>query len=642
MNFFQSQQRARQKTAMLFLYLLLAYIFIVGVFNLAASTAFWLFMFYDVEAGSRPAFRFWAPDLFPWVSSVVLFLVVAATIYNLIRLWRGGGKAVVAMLNGRAVAGDTVDPDERKLLNVVAEMALASGAPVPEVFIIPEEEGINAFAAGLSPDQALVVVTRGCIVALSRDELQGVIAHEFSHILNGDMRLNLRLMATVNGLMFFTILGLGIMENSDNLGVLAAGAVVAAIGSIGVFCAAVIKSAVSRQREFLADASAVQFTRNPGGIAGALRKIMEAGSRINNFRAGEASHLYFASGVRQAFLRLLATHPPLGERLRQIDPTMTGLPEDAEVPEAAPASFLPGEMLSAALSSPGTVRGGTRISAGKLVGSIGAPQSEHLRYAAVLRAEIPPALADAVALPASASALVYALLISADEAVAAQQIQLLQEKGGAEAIALTRSLLVTKQMMKPEQRLPLLDLAMPALKNLAPAQYRQFREGVVALALADGAWSLFEFMLITIVKRRLDPSFIKEKSAALRRPAAAVAATQSRVLISLLAWEGAADAAAAERAYRSGMEVFGPVTSALLPRSAGGMEVLEEACAVLAATAPAFQARLIKACLLAISADMRITAGEAELLRAVADSLGCPMPPILPGLLKDEAGEAPE
>jgi Zn-dependent protease with chaperone function len=588
-------------------------------------------------AGGRSPFHFIDPILFPWVSSVVLFLVVAATIYNLVRLWRGGGQAVVAMLKGRQVAGDTADLNERKLLNIVAEMALASGTPAPEVYIIPEEESINAFAVGLSPDQAVIVVTRGCLLALNRDELQGVIAHEFSHILNGDMRLNLRLMATVNGLMFFTLIGLWIMGESDNLGLLAAGAVVAAIGSIGVFCASVIKSAVSRQREFLADASAVQFTRNPAGISGALLKILETGSRINNFRAGEVSHLFFASGVRRSFLSLLATHPPLPERIRRIDPKVAGLPEVAEVPEAEAASFLPGEMFAAALSGTGAASSRVRISAGKLVGSIGAPQSEHLRYAEALRAEIPSPLAAAVAVPASASALIYALLISAEQAVAAKQFQLLQEKTAAEAVALTRPLVYAKKTMKPEQRLPLVDLAMPALKGLSPVQYQQFRAAVVALAEADGELSLFEFMLTSIIKRRLDPIFIKEKAKPSRRPAAAAAAEQSRALMSLLAWEGAADSAAAELAYRAGLAVFGPVTGPILPRQECGMAMLEQTFAVLAATSLPFQARLIKACFLCISADMLITVEESELMRAVADSLGCPMPPILPGLLREAA-----
>jgi len=645
MNFFQSQQQARQKTVWLFLYLLLAYIFIVGVFNLAVSTAYWYFMNHDVETGSREPFHLIDPVLFPWVTTVVLVLLLSATIHNLIKLWRGGGKAVIAMLNARLVAGDTVDPDERKLLNVVAEMTVASGTPAPEVYILSEEEGINAFAVGLSPEHAAIVVTRGCMNSLNRDELQGVIAHEFSHILNGDMRLNLRLMATVNGLMFFTFLGLWIMGNSDDgFGGLIAGGIVAAIGSIGALCAMVIKSSVSRQREFLADASAVQFTRNPTGIAGALAKIMESGSRINNFRAGEVSHLFFASGVRRAFLSCLATHPPLQERIKRIDPMAAAVAEEAEGPADVAASFNYGEMPVAAMVgvSAGAGAGKTRISAGKLVGSIGAPQSEHVRYAKRLRAAIPPPLAEAVAAPASACALIYTLLLSDDAAVSAKQFQLLEEKGAADSLAMVRQLLAARKEMQPEQRLPLVDLAMPALKGLSSAQYQQFREAVGALAEADGELSLFEFMLTSILKRRLDPIFIAEKAKSARRSPTAAVTAQSRLLLSLLAWEGAADSAGAELAYRTGMEEFGPVTGGILPRQECGMATLESAFAVLAATSLATQARLIKACVLAISADMVITAAEAELMRAVADSLGCPMPPILPGLLKDAAWEPPE
>lgn len=635
MNFFQSQQQARRKTSLLVLYLLGSYIFIIGFFNLAASLAYWLFLWREAAEESRPVFHLIDPDLFPWVSGVVLFLVVASTLYNLFRLWRVGGMAVVTMLKGRKINGNTTDVDERKVLNVVAEMSLASGTPVPEVYIIPEEESINAFAAGLSPEQALLVVTRGCLTNLDRDELQGVIAHEFSHILNGDMRLNLRLMATVNGLMVITLLGLWIMSESDSLSSMAAGGVVAGIGSIGVFCASVIKSAVSRQREFLADASAVQFTRNPRGIAGALEKILDTGSRINNFRAGEVSHLFFASGVRQGFLRLLATHPPLRERIARIDPTGVGPREEGRGEETA-APVLPGEMPVASLSAVGPAAGRVRVSPGKLVGSIGAPQAAHIRYAARLKEGIPAGLAGAVASPAGATALIHALLIGKEEAISAQQFALLEGMLPPEAIETIRALVAEKTAMRPEQRLPLVDLALPALKSLSPGEYRQFRAAMVALAEADGEISLFEFMLTSIIKRRLDPVLGETPGGAPRRQAKGAVAGQTRVLLSRLAREGAADDEAAERTYQAGMAIYGPVTSPILAREECGLDRLQEALTGLGAASLAVQARLIQACLYAISVDMLITAEEAELMRAVADTLGIPIPPILPGLLRED------
>jgi Zn-dependent protease with chaperone function len=639
MNFFESQQQARQKTSLLFLYLLGAYIFIIGFFNLAASIAFWLVQRHEAAADSQPVFHFFDPLLFPWVTGIVLFLVVVSTIYNLFRLWREGGKAVVAMLKGRKVSGATTNLDERKLLNIVAEMALASGTPAPETYIIPGEESINAFAVGLSPEQAAIVVTSGCVAALYRDELQGVIAHEFSHILNGDMRLNLRLMATVNGLMVITMLGLWIMSESDNLGSMAAGGVVAGIGSIGVLCASVIKSAVSRQREYLADASAVQFTRNPRGIAGALRKILDAGSQIHNFRAGEVSHLFFASGVRHHFLRLLATHPPLRERIARIEPTATDLAHEGQAEEPA-APELPGEMPVSALSGSAPASARVRVSPGKLVGSIGAPQPAHLKYAARLQAEIPPGLAGAVGSPDSACALIQALLISGDTSIAARQFALLEEMASPEALALTQALVADKKAMQPEQRLPLVDLALPALKSLSESDYQQFRLTMLALAEADGELSLFEFMLTSIIKRRLDPLFGAKEAGRQRRPGKGVVATQVRVLLSRLAWEGAAESATAEQAYQAGMAIYGPVTSRILPLEECGIDRLTEALAVLGAASLAAQSQLIKASLHAISADLLITSEEAELMRAVADTLGCPMPPILPGLLREEGWEA--
>jgi len=351
MDFFAHQDRARRQTSLLIGYYVLAVALIaLGVYAAFAA------VFLGAEAKTAGAFDWcqaWNPRLFAAVVGGTLLVVLIGTLYKIAQLARGG-EAIARMLGGRPVAPDTADAAERRLINVVEEMAIASGIPVPRVFLLDEEKGINAFAAGFEPSNAVIGVTRGCLQTLSRDELQGVIAHEFSHILNGDMRLNLRLVGILNGILVIALVGYGLMRvmssssrsRSRNekgggaaVGIFLLGLLLMLIGYIGVFFGKLIKSAVSRQREFLADASAVQFTRNPIGIAGALATIAgyKGGTRLATSHAEETSHFFFANGLRGSFLGLLATHPPLDERIRRIDPAFTADRADATTAPPAPS-----------------------------------------------------------------------------------------------------------------------------------------------------------------------------------------------------------------------------------------------------------------------------------------------------------------
>jgi Zn-dependent protease with chaperone function len=268
-----------------------------------------------------------------------LALITCGSLFKVAQL-SGGGNVVAENLGGRRVFPDTTDTVERRLLNVVEEMALASGVPAPPVFLLNEEEGINAFAAGYSPSDAVVAVTRGTAERLSREELQGVVAHEFSHILNGDMRLNIRLIGVLHGILLIGLMGRFMLRMASNWGSGGSnkeskggaayfgliGLALIVLGYLGTLIGNLIKAAVSRQREYLADSSAVQFTRNPGGLAGALKRIGAAivGSRLNAPNASEASHMFFAQGVWEGFTALTATHPPLDDRIRRLEPQWDG------------------------------------------------------------------------------------------------------------------------------------------------------------------------------------------------------------------------------------------------------------------------------------------------------------------------------
>lgn len=328
MDFFEHQDQARKNTKLLVAYFVIAVAGIIASVYFASLLIFYGTQFQQQSGGPTPALALWDPRLFLYVVIGTLGVVAIGSLYKTAALSKGGS-AVAESLGGRLVSPDTTDPDERQLRNVIEEMAIASGVPAPEIYLLDDEDGINAFAAGHTPSDAAIGVTRGCMTLLNRDELQGVIGHEFSHILNGDMRLNLRLMGAIFGIVCLTVIGRVLLYSRGGRGrgrnpMMLLGLALIVIGAIGVFFGRLIQAALSRQREFLADASAVQFTRNPAGLSGALQKIGGTGSRLASAHAEEASHMFIGNGLGKPLLRMLATHPPLEARIRAIDPGWDG------------------------------------------------------------------------------------------------------------------------------------------------------------------------------------------------------------------------------------------------------------------------------------------------------------------------------
>ncbi|MFO7845867.1 MAG: M48 family metallopeptidase, partial [Balneolaceae bacterium] len=329
MDFFEAQDRAKQATwKLLGMYTAAVVLIILSIYVVSL-------LLLGYAGGGIPSP--WQPGLFFFVTGVTLILIISGTLFRIAQL-RKGGSAVAEMLGGRKLDSSTSNPAERQLINIVEEMSIASGIPVPEIYLLDNEENINAFAAGLSTDDAAVGVTRGCLEQLNRDELQGVIAHEFSHIFNGDMRLNIRLIGILNGILLLHIMGMILLRSTMFSGgrrrssnndsgkavviMLVLGIALIIIGYIGMLFGRMIQAAVSRQREYLADAAAVQYTRNPDGIAGALEKIgrIKKGGEISDGHSMELSHLFFASSFSSALDRLFATHPPLDQRIEAIRP----------------------------------------------------------------------------------------------------------------------------------------------------------------------------------------------------------------------------------------------------------------------------------------------------------------------------------
>ena len=463
MDFFEAQARAKKSTSRLVALFALA---VLGtVLGGYGAAVFALRQTHDdnPRRSSRSAQRstlnaplpsWWQPQLFLGVSSLTLAVVGLASLYKWSE-FSAGGSAVAESVGGRRVDPHTTDTIERRLLNVVEEMAIASGVPVPAVYIMDEEPAINAFAAGLTTSDAVVAVTRGTLEKLSREELQGVVGHEFSHILNGDMRLNMRLTALVFGILFLGLAGRGILwtlrfqslggsrdrEGKNSGGMLIAigfvGLALLILGYVGYFFGRLIQAAVSRQREYLADASAVQFTRNPGGLSGALKKIggFTLGSSIQSNQSGAIGHFFFAQGFRSHFGGLWATHPPLDERIRAIDPQFDGqMSAPPEVVDFARDSFVTAGLAPAQPSRTSHLAHPPATPAAAAIAAVGTLTSDQISNAQLLLDSTPARLRAATQTPAEAQVLLYGLLLDEDPATRARQRSLVASRSGGDAL----------------------------------------------------------------------------------------------------------------------------------------------------------------------------------------------------------------
>lgn len=661
MDFFEHQEQARRKTGRLVLMFVAAVIGIIALTYLAVAIAF---MFLDQPKPGQsmgPAPSLWNPMLLLAVGGAVILIVTCGSLFKISQL-AGGGRVVAESLGGRLLDTGATDPGERKLLNVVEEMAIASGVPVPNVYVMDNEQGINAFAAGFGPDDAVIGVTRGCIDLLDRDELQGVIAHEFSHILNGDMRLNIRLIGVLFGILVIGLIGRIVLSSMRFSGggrsrsgkngggailvILGVALALMVIGYMGYFFGGLIKSAVSRQREFLADASAVQFTRYPEGIGGALKKIggYSFGSRVLNPRAEEVSHMFFGQGVSNALGGLGATHPPLDQRISRIEPGWDGLFPDISKPEKLAKKILKKQAhLSrgdakrhaiGALTAMGAGAVMAQTQAAPAIQQVGQPTEAHVQRAQVLLGSIPDKVKEATHSSLGACAVIYAMLLSHESEVRTRQVDAIGEHIDAPMATESVKLGDAIHGMDRSARLPLLDMTMPALHNLAPRQYRAFKACVSTLIAADQRVDLFEWMLSRMLLRRLAPEFEPEKRTRRRVKYYSLKPVRNHlaVLLSTLARQGHKDSESTQHAYDQAMHHL-PLdpTPGLVGPEACGLRQIDEAFAVLNTVGPREKKAVINACAVCVTADKQVTPDEAELLRAVCDSLGCPMPPLLPG-----------
>ncbi|SFC02341.1 Zn-dependent protease with chaperone function [Marinospirillum celere] len=636
MNFFEHQDRARKRTG------LLIGLFLVAVLALISITSLVLLIF--LNEGKIP----WLtsePQAGDWkilasVSLSVLLLVLLSSFFKQLQL-NAGGEVVAEALGGRRLPPDTRDPEERRLLNLVEEMALASGSPVPPVYLL-EDKAINAFAAGYSPQDAVIGITRGAVQQLNRDELQGVIAHEFSHIFNGDMRLNLRLVALLHGIL---IIGLGgrVLLHSMSAArfrrtsrdgratavIVILGILLLVVGYIGIFFGKLIKAAVSRQREFLADASAVQFTRNPQGIAGALDKIRRSSqqSKLESGHSEEFSHLFFSNALGSSISGLLATHPPLDERIQRLNAgplpkTSAASPQPKQQQEAEAS---PKEQLARPLAFAAAAQAS--------IEAMGQPQQCHLDQARRTLEQLDSRLLEATHEPWTARAVIYALLLSRDPEIREQQLAALNQEAAPETLHALKELQEFLPTLTDEQRLPLAELSLPALKYLTPDQKDRFYRCMTLLIRADQRLSLFEWSLSRLIRHSLDDRKERQdrKLPQLLKPLAE--------LLSLVIWVGQQDSSlahlspaekelAAQASFAAASRELQAPDLQLLARDQVSLKRLDELLAQINQLRPVHKPQVLKALASAISGDGRITLAQAELFRVLGVTLDCPLPPL--------------
>jgi Zn-dependent protease with chaperone function len=652
MDFFAQQDRARKQTTLMMVLFLAAVACIVLAINVVGGIIY-LFAADDVALFPLEGALGRVPGAAYWVTSIVVLAIIGLGTALRLQALSGGGAAVAALVGARAVKRDSRDLVEKRLLNIVEEMAIASGINVPLVFVMDDQSGVNAFAAGYSPNEAAITVTRGALDLLNRDELQGVIGHEFSHVLNGDMRLNVRLMGVIAGITMISSLGRFAMDlgsgggNSDSYGssgrtkgdirVFLVGLSLWLIGSIGALFGSLIKAAISRQREYLADASAVQFTRNPDGIGSALYRISTTGSRVHERHAEEFSHMYFGEPVAQL---LFASHPPVEERIARImgpgahhilrDRHKRALARaDAERPSpvveafnsplysrgAAAAEALGFAAGPALAGGQGTVG----VSPAAVVASIGTLSDAKMKEAQRLVGGLPEAVRQALATDQGARAALFALLLG-EGAVRDKQLAAIAEESGRSLADQAAQIADALGPLGVRVRLPVFELAAPGLRSLNDAQRDSTLALVNTLINADGRITLAEFVLLTLCRRHLDKP--PRGAPPVKHRSLADVSREAGIVLSLLA-----------RSSQAGEECF-PRVMAGLQLKAGKpppftLALVEAALYELKLLAPLKKPAFIKACVEIVMADGRITVTEGELIRAICAALDTPLPPLV-------------
>ncbi|MCS0333110.1 M48 family metallopeptidase [Vibrio diabolicus] len=611
MNFFDHQDTARQRTGLLVFLFSLAVVTITGLVSVLSIGIYYGVTgeHFDQETALTYVLLCFAG---------VLLVVAISSMVRLSALTSNGGRGVAESIGGKLISSNTLDAKHRQLLNVVEEMAIASGIPVPPVYVMQEERGINAFAAGMSIDDAVIGVTQGALDSFTRDELQGVIAHEFSHILNGDMRLNTRLIGVLFGITCIAHFGHLVLDNTHHTSrvsrsssdsdkgfavIMLIAIICLVLGWIGTLFGSMIKAAISRQREFLADASAVQFTRNDQGIAGALKKIGShmAGSSLNTKASDEMSHMMFGQSKLSGFSGLFATHPPLEERIRRIEPGWDGSFSQSS---HRPTTSFENDNVSGFTS-------GTSTQPEK-------PTTAELsEVGQQLLNQLPSELVDIAREPYSARFIAFALIFDGSE------LQREMIKSHIPNVSQAQLLPWLDYDLPLHLRFPLLELSIPALKSLSEGQKNRLCQVLRELSQTDDHYSLAEWCVINLLEKQLLESYgCTKQIQSLKQLKESVF-----WLLRELAWVSHSQPEDAQRAFSSALTCLGFNDAELQPANKNwGLN--RAALELLLQLKPKSRRLFVKACRLAIESDGKVTVAEGELYRVIACFLEVPEPPL--------------
>lgn len=622
MDFFSAQDRTKRTTRKLIILYLFAVIALVFSVYLATLILF-------ATTGGSGISSFWIPELFIGVSFITCSIIAIGTMFRVFQL-KKGGSAVAEMIGGRKVSMSTTDMKERRLINVVEEMSIASGIPVPDIYILDQEPSINAFAAGYSIRDAAVGVTMGTLDHLNRDELQGVIAHEFSHIFNGDMRINIRLIGILNGILLIHLMGLMITRggaysrlgssgrNKNQGGIIIFGIALLILGYIGMMFGRMIQSAVSRQREYLADASAVQYTRNPDGLAGALHKIaaFSEDPSLKNPHAMEVSHLFFSSSFRSGLDSLFATHPPIDKRIESIGSALqredvirrsqkaeepsTGRQEDHEEMDLLDPKWI--------------------------LAAIGTMSSQSIAQSGQMLSSLPDQIKEIMHEPVGAQSLIFSLLLSGDLEIETGQIEQIRELCGPEVEYSVLSLKNHLNQIEPDWKLPIVELSIPALKEMSKSQFHLFRTTISKLIASDGKVTLFEFALEKMIVHQVEIEFIKKNESKVIYNEVHSLITEFSLLLSAISHESDEGAEASWQAAIGTLDEKTAPKLNLLPKSNCTFDAVDDALEKLGKSSGSVKKAFLDAALNAITQDGITNRAEIKWVRAMAVAIDCPLP----------------
>lgn len=626
MDFFTQQDKARRNTRLLIILFVVAVLLLIVLTNVLIGALMWFSEDYSIYTGSRGITGYM--QVFSWERFGTIGLGVTATV-GLVSLLRwlqlaAGGKAIAESMGGQRILRQSTNADEKRCLNVVEELALAANMPVPPVYLLPDERGINAFAAGITPADAVVAVTRGTLLQLKRSELQGVIGHEFSHILNGDMRLGIRLTAVLKGITFIGdighfllrsgrhTMGHGVRRDKNAAVLPIVGIGLLLVGWLGSLAAGFIKAAISRQKEYLADAGAVQFTRDNEGIADALKVIggFIPGSLVNAARAPEMSHIFFGE-IRHHIWESFATHPPLPSRIRRLDPRWDGQYLKREERRYAVGP------LSADDASIGVGREALILAAAASL-AVGDAATGHQPHA------IDGLLLGAADDPLGATALALALLVARHGEQSSPALLLLISQQGVPGQAeQVQTLLPAASDLRPGERFPLIATAMPAMKSLSTQQYRQFKSTLLLVIRADRRTDLFEWCLFQLLRHYLDPEYLRVPPSRPRYRHLVRVRGPLRQVLSVLAHQGEDSS---EQAFAAAVKSLGLDKLALQPLEECSVSAFSQGVNTLADCYPLLKPRILKALALAAADDGRVSATEREIVVAIAAVMDCPVP----------------